>query len=97
MVLTETERKVIGYLRNPLFRTVIMAREKYSPVDDLSNEELVSLYNKMDAVIEDEGNNRRGIGCLDEMYIVELSSVKSFLHKECIKRGLNHSPNKKLN
>ena len=41
MVLTETEIKVLRCLRNPFE----MFREKQSPVKDLSDEEIVSLYN----------------------------------------------------
>lgn len=92
MLLTETESKVLKYLRNPFE----MFREKYSPINDLSNEDIVSLYNKMDAVIEDEGNTRRSLGNFDEMYVLELSSVKNFLLKEINKRGLNTLINKNL-
>ena len=63
MLLTETESKVLRYLRNPFE----MFQEKHSPINDLSNEDIVSLYNKMDAVIEDEGNMRRSLGNYDEI------------------------------
>ena len=86
MLLTETESKVLRYLRNPFE----MFREKqHSPINDLSNENIVSLYNKMDAVIEDEGKTRRSLGNYDEMYVLELSGVKNFLLQEINKRGLN--------
>lgn len=57
---------------------------------------LCPLYNKMDAVIEDEGNTRRSLNNYDEMYVLELSSVKNFLLKEINKRGLNTLINKNL-
>ena len=88
MLLNEKESKVLNYLRYPAIRLNEILREKHSPVDDLSNVEIVTLYNKMDAVIEDEGNTRRGLGCFDEMYVLELSGVKDTLLKECNNRGL---------
>ena len=45
MVLTEKERKVLRYLRCPLFEGM---EGKGSPLNDLSNKEILSLYNKMD-------------------------------------------------
>lgn len=92
MLLTETESKVLRYLRNPFE----MFRAKYFPINDLSNEDIVSLYNKIDAVIEDEGKTRRSLGNFDEMYVLELLSVKNFLLKEINKRGLNTLINKNL-
>ena len=85
MVLTETEIKVLRYLRNPFE----MFREKQSLVKNLSDEEIVSLYNKMDAIIEDEGNTRRSLGNFDEMYVLELSCAKDVLLNDIKKRGLN--------
>ena len=66
---------------------------KHSPVDDLSDKEIVSLYNKMDSIIESEGELRRGVDSLDEIYVLELSCVKDTLLKECNNRGLNISVN----
>lgn len=93
MVLTEKEVKVIGYLRNPYG----VARTLTSPLNSLTNKEVVSLYDKMDEIIEEEGNFRRSSGSFDEMYIVELSSVKNLLSEEISKRGLNmiQKPHKK--
>lgn len=88
MLLTEKESKVLNYLRNPALRLNEIMRKNRSPVDDLTNVEIVTLYNKMDAVITDEGNTRRGLGCFDEMYVLELSGVKDTLLKECNNRGL---------
>ena len=91
MFLNEKESKVLSYLRNP---SAIM-RENHSPVtvNDLSNEEIVSLYNKMDAIIENEGNIKRSLGNFDEMYVLELSGIKNFLLKEIHSRGLGTSTN----
>ena len=94
MLLTEIENKVLNYLRNPTFSVnEIMRGENRSPVDDLSNVEIVTLYNKMDSVIEKEGNTRRALGDFDEMYVLELLGVKDKLLKECNNRGLNISTN----
>ena len=84
MVLTEKENKVLKHLRNLSERIQV----NYSPTADLSDEEIVSLYNKMDAIIEEEGKLRRGLGSFDEMYILELSAVKNILLEELDKRGL---------
>lgn len=89
MVLTETESKVLHYLRYPIVRM----REKHSPVEDLSDEEVASLYNKMDDIIKDEGDTRRSFGDFDEMYVIELSCVKDSLLKEVNNRGLNRAVN----
>ncbi len=55
----------------------------------LSDEEIETLYNKMDSIIKNEGINRRALGEYDEMYVVELLRVKEILHKECINRQLD--------
>lgn len=89
MILTEKETEVLVYLRNFSYRVHQIMQGANSPVADLSNEELLSLYNKMDDVIKEEGETRRGLGCFDEMYIVELAGVKEALLKEIKKRRIN--------
>lgn len=94
MPLTEIENKVLNYLRNPTFSiNEIMRGENRSPIDDLSNVEIVTLYNKMNSVIAEEGNTRRALGDFDEMYVLELLCVKEKLLKECNDRGLSISTN----
>ena len=88
MILTEKEKEVLVYLRNPLYRAFKIMQGGNSPVADLTNEELCSLYNKMDAVIEDEGNTRRSLGDFDEMYVLELSGAKDNLAKAIKRRGI---------
>lgn len=92
-MLNETEKEVLSYLRNPLYRNIRIMQGKQSPVDDLSDEEIVSLYGKMDSIIESEGELRRGVGSLDELYMVSLLCAKDTLLKECNHRGLNISVN----
>lgn len=87
MILTEKEKKVLNWLSNPLYR---MQCDDVS-IDDLSDEEIISLYNKVDAVIEYEGNIRRSLGNYDEMYVVILLGVKESLQKECNKRHIEVS------
>ena len=89
MVLTKNESEALRYLRNPAYSSTGIMRTVHSPVEELTDEELVSLYNKMDDVIKDEGNTRRKLGCFDEMYVLELSGVKDILLKECSNRDLN--------
>ena len=83
MVLTEKEKEVLNCLRNP-----IITQRDTSLVDNLSDKEIISLYNKMDAIMEEEGNFRRSIGSFDEMYLIELCNVKEILFEECTNRGL---------
>ena len=92
MVLTEKEREVLMYLKNP-FPSMGMGASQggYSPVYDLSNEEIVSLYKKMDAIMEYEGNVRRSLGNFDEMYVLQFSGLKGTLLREIEGRGLNIS------
>lgn len=78
MILTETEKQVLKFLRYPFVRM----QAKYSPLNDLSKEEIISLYNKMDEIIEEEGRVRRSLGSIDEMYVLELFDVKNFLLQE---------------
>ena len=85
MKLTETELEVINYLR---YLHVRMNKKyhNYSPVQNLSDKEVVSLYNKMDLIIEDEGSIKRSFGTYDEVYIIELNGVKSSLLHEIYQR-----------
>ena len=83
MVLTEKERKVLRYLRCPLFEGM---EGKGSPLNDLSNKEILSLYNKMDEIIEDERKVRYSLGNYDELFVLELSCVKDSLSRELFGR-----------
>lgn len=87
MILTEKENEVLMYLRNPLYRDNKIMQCNNSPVDELSDEEIIALYNKMDTIIEDDGNTRRSLGNFDEMYVLELLGVKDALLKKCKHRG----------
>ena len=89
MILTEKESSTLNYLRNPLYAIHKIKQGNGSSIDDLTNEEVISLYSKMDEIIEDEGNFRRSLGNFDEMYVIELCGVKETLLKECNKRNLD--------
>lgn len=89
MVLTEIEKEVLVYLRNPSYRLKEAIQEQTSPINKLSNDEIVSLYKKMDAIIEAEGETRRAMGIYDEMYVLELLNVKENLLIECVNKHLN--------
>ena len=86
LLLSDSEKEAIGYIRNPLFRSYKIMQGNGSPVDALSNGELAALYEKMDKVIDEEGKFRRSLGDFDEMYVLELSGVKETLRKEIEKR-----------
>ena len=87
MKLTETELEVINYLR---YLHVRMNKKyhNYSPVQNLSDKEVVSLYNKIDLIIVDEGSIKRSFGIYDEVYMIELNGVKSSLLHEIENRGI---------
>lgn len=87
MKLTETELEVLNYLR---YLHVRMNKKyhNYSPVQNLSDKEVVSLYNKIDSIIEDEGSIKRSFCTYDEVYMIELNGVKSSLLHEIENRGI---------
>jgi len=80
--LSDNEKDVINYLRNPVYACNRAKQGCGNPLENMSNEELLSLYIKMDTVIENEGNIRRALGCYDEIYVLELTGVKDILLKE---------------
>lgn len=80
-MLSENEKTIVNYLRNPLFY-VLRKDVKKPNLDELSNDELHALYDKMDKYIDEEGQKRRALGFYDEMYILELLSVKDRLLEE---------------
>lgn len=80
MNLTERELEALCYLRS--FHTRLDKQySNYSPIDNLSNDELLSLYNKMDAIRKYEGDMKRSYGCYDEFYIFEFERIKASLSK----------------
>lgn len=87
MVLTEKEKNIVEYLRNPILsimrKDIQMSSE---PLSTLSNNGVLELYNKMDSYIDEEGKFRASLGLYDEMYVLELSSVKDKLKTEYEKR-----------
>lgn len=86
MLLNEKEEDVISCLRNLVVRFNSSTKTVTELLSELTNEELLSLYNKMDNYIIEEGEFRTSIGSYDEFYVLELTSVKERLNKEYIKR-----------
>lgn len=86
-VLTEKEENVVKCLRSPIVRLDKSIKTRSEQLAELSNEELLSLYNKMDSYIVEEGEFRTSLGSYDEFYVLELSSVKEQLNKEYTKRN----------
>lgn len=80
-MLNDKEKFIVDYLRNPL---AFVARKdvKTPAINELSNDELLELINKMDEYIEEEGQQKRVLGLYDEMYVLELISVKNSLKSE---------------
>lgn len=86
MLLNEKEEDVISCLRNLVVRFNSSTKTVTELLSELTNEELLSLYNKMDNYIIEEGEFRTSLGSYDEFYVLELTSVKERLNKEYIKR-----------
>lgn len=90
MILTKKEKNIIKNLRHPIVGTEIKTRSE--TISELENEELLSLFNKMDSYIEEEGEVRRSLGLYDEMYIIELLAIKDTLNSEYEKRNKVFKP-----
>ena len=86
MIINEKESKTISCLRNPLCMMNELKKGNCSPIENMTTDEIIALYHKMDAVIEEEGSTKRFLGNYDEMYVIELNGVKDTLLKEYNKR-----------
>lgn len=73
-ILSDKEAEIVNGLRCPIYRNGTRTSAEYLKM--LSDAELLALYEKMDIVIAEEGEVRRSLGSYDEMYVIELSSVK---------------------
>lgn len=85
MGVSEKEKSVIGYLRNPHYYTMRKDVEIVR-LDELDRDELLNLYGKMDMFIVEEHQFRMSIGSSDEMFVVELMHVKDIINNEIEKR-----------
>lgn len=83
-ILSDKETAIVSGLRCPIFRVGTQSSAEYLKM--LSDSELLTLYGKMDSFIDEEGEFRRSLGSLDEMYVIELSSVKDKIKSEYEKR-----------
>lgn len=84
MILTEHEQVIINNMRYPSIRTV-MTRELCK---DLSDEELISLIDKIDDYVNEIGEIQRALGNYDEFYVLEFDSIKTCLVDECQHRKI---------
>ena len=64
MILTEHEQAIINNMRHPSICTVTTG-ESYK---DLSDEELISLIDKIDDYVNEIGETQRALGNYDEFY-----------------------------
>ena len=83
-ILSGKETAIVSGLRCPVFRIGTRSSAEYLKM--LSDAELLALYEKMDSFIAEEGEFRRSLGSLDEMYVIELFSVKNKIKSEYEKR-----------
>ena len=84
MILTEHEQAIINNMRYSSIRTVT-ASESYK---DLSDEELISLIDKIDDYVNEIGETQRALGNYDEFYELEFDSIKTCLVDECQHRKI---------
>lgn len=84
MILTGHEQAIINNMRYLSIRTVT-ASESYK---DLSDEELISLIDKIDDYVNEIGETQRALGNYDEFYVLEFDSIKARLVDECQHRKI---------
>ena len=84
MILTGHEQAIINNMRYSSIRTVT-ASESYK---DLSDEELISLIDKIDDYVNEIGETQRAFGNYDEFYALEFDSIKARLVDECQRRKI---------
>lgn len=84
MILTGHEQAIINNMRYSSIRTVT-ASESYK---DLSDEELISLIDKIDDYVNEIGETQRALGNYDEFYVFEFDSIKTRLVDECQHRKI---------
>lgn len=84
MILTGHEQAIINNMRYLSIRTVT-AGESYK---DLSDEELISLIDKIDDYVNEIGETQRALGNYDEFYELEFDSIKARLVDECQHRKI---------
>lgn len=75
--MTEKEKRLVGQLRYP---ERFVARKNIDiAIPEKKQDEIRTLFDKMDEYIEIEGKIKRAMGYFDEMYVLELSNVKDRL------------------
>lgn len=84
MILTEHEQLIIRNMSLPSIRMGTVG-ESY---ENLSNDELISLIDKMDDYMNEIGETKREFGDYDEFYKIELKHIKSRLVEEFQKRKI---------
>lgn len=83
-ILTEHEQVIINNMRYPSIRTVTTSEL----CKDLSDEELISLIDKIDDYVNEIGETQRALGNYDEFYVLEFDSIKTCLVDECQHRKI---------
>lgn len=84
MILTEHEQVIINNMRYSSIRTVTTSEL----CKDLSDEELISLIDKIDDYVNEIGETQRALGNYDEFYLLEFDSIKARLVDECQHRKI---------
>lgn len=84
MILTGHEQAIINNMRYSSIRTVTASES----CKDLSDEELISLIDKIDDYVNEIGETQRALGNYDEFYVLEFDSIKARLVDECQHRKI---------
>lgn len=84
MILTGHEQVIINNMRYSSIRTVTASEL----CKDLSDEELISLIDKIDDYVNEIGETQRALGNYDEFYVLEFDSIKTRLVDECQHRKI---------
>ncbi len=84
MILTEHEQLIIRNRSLPSIRMGTVG-ESY---ENLSDDELISLIDKMDDYMNEIGETKREFGDYDEFYKIELKHIKSRLVEKFQKRKI---------
>ena len=84
MILTGHEQAIINNMRYSSICTVTTSEL----CKDLSDEELISLIDKIDDYVNEIGETQRALGNYDEFYVLEFDSIKTCLVDECQHRKI---------
>lgn len=87
MILSEKENNLLLCLSNKKHLLDYTKKNKQHPIVNMSIEEILNLYYKMDDIIKQEHEMRMELNDYDETYTLKLSTIKNQLWTEYKKRN----------